>query len=182
VATAQTPKPDAAGMDSHFRGNAHDYSLVLGGPLFQLFRKSHLAGDDFGLINRRILVITGIAWLPLLLLSTMGLLLGRPGRIGFFTDIEVHARFLVALPVLILAESVVHARLTPVVRRFVERRIVPPRDVPRFDQAIASAVRLRNSVSVEIGLIAIVYIAGLWLWSSRIAFNTMTWYAMPGGR
>ena len=48
-----------------------DFSLVLGGPIFQLLRKSHLAGDDFQLLYRRIAIITGLAWLPLVLLTTL---------------------------------------------------------------------------------------------------------------
>ena len=44
----------------------HDFSLVLGGPLFQLLRKAHLEGDHLELLKRRLLVITLIAWLPLL--------------------------------------------------------------------------------------------------------------------
>jgi hypothetical protein len=183
VATAhEKTTPGAAGMESHFRGRAQDYSLVLGGPLFQLFRKAHLAGNGLELLYRRILAIVAIAWLPLLLLSTKGLLLNRPGRLSFFTDVEVHVRFLVAIPVLIFAEVIVHARLTPVVHRFVERRIVSSQDLPRFDRAIESAIRVRNSIPIEIGLVALVYTLGLWLWHGRIAFDTATWYAMPGGR
>jgi hypothetical protein len=50
----------------------------------------------------------------------------------------VHVRFLVALPVLVAAELVVHSRIRPVVRRFVERRMVLPQDLPRFQGAIES--------------------------------------------
>ena len=67
-------------------------------------------------------------------------------------------------------------------RAFVERRIVLPEDLPRFHSAIESAVRLRNSVRVEIGILVFVYTFGLWLWHSRIAVSAPTWYAMPGGR
>ena len=180
MATGQEQqKQDAAAMDSHFRGGEQDYSLVLGGPLFQIFRKAHLTGTSTELLYRRILVITAIVWLPLLILSTKGSLLGRS---GFFTDVEVHTRFLVAIPLLIFAEVIVHERLTPVVHRFVQRRIILAQDLPRFDQAIESAIRLRNSIPVEIGLLVLVYTVGLWLWNSRIAFDTETWYAMPGGR
>jgi hypothetical protein len=35
---------------------AEDFSLVLGGPLFQLFRRAHLSGDGLELVRRRILV------------------------------------------------------------------------------------------------------------------------------
>jgi hypothetical protein len=159
-----------------------DFSLVLGGPIFQFFRKSHLAGDGLDLVHRRLLIITLVAWLPLLLLATLGSSAGNVGRISFFHDVEVHVRFLIALPVLVGAELLVHLRMRPVVRRFVERRIVLPQDLPRFDKAIESAIRLRNSIPVEVALILFVYTVGLWLWHSRIALDTSTWDVMPGGR
>jgi hypothetical protein len=160
----------------------HDCSLVLGGPIFQLFRRSHLAGNSLELLHRRLLIITLVAWLPLLLLAILGSSAGDVGRLSFFHDVEVHVRFLVALPVLIAAELIVHSRIRPVVRRFVERRIVLPHDLPRFHSAIESAIRLRNSIPVEVGLLLFVYTFGLWLWHGRIGINASTWYAMPGGR
>ena len=45
-----------------------DFSLVLGGPLFQLLRRSHLSNDALTLVHRRVLVVIAITWLPLLLL------------------------------------------------------------------------------------------------------------------
>jgi hypothetical protein len=158
-----------------------DFSLVLGGPTFQIFRRLHLTGDHLELSARRLLVITLFAWLPLLLLAVLGSLTGGFGRLSFFHDVEVHIRFLVALPVLIAAELIVHSRLRPAVRSFVERRIVLPEDLPRFDSAIDSALRLRNSIVVEVGLLLLVYTIGLWLWQSRVALDAPTWYAMPGG-
>jgi hypothetical protein len=158
-----------------------DFSLVLGGPIFQLYRRSHLAGDSLELLYRRLLVITLVAWLPLLLLATLGSAPGKDGRLSFLHDVEVHVRFLIALPILVAAELVVHTRLRPVVRRFVERRIVLPQDLPGFQRAIESGIRLRNSIPVELGLVLVVYTVGLWLWRGRIGSNVSTWYAMPGG-
>ena len=166
----------------NFLEGSPDFSLVLGGPVYQLLRKTHLGGDHLELLYRRLLVITSIAWLPLLLLATIGPLAGSAGRLSFLRDVEVHARFLVALPVLIAAELLVHARLTPIVRRFIDLRIILPADLPRFNRAVKAAVRLRNSVPLEIALLACVYIFGLWLWSDRVVLGTATWYARAGGR
>jgi len=163
-------------------GKSNDFSLVLGGPVFQLFRKSHLAGDGLELVHRRVLIITLVAWLPLLLLSALGPSAGNLGRLSFFHDVEVHVRFLIALPVLILAELLVHLRLRPLVRSFVDRRLVLSGELARFHGAIESAVNLRNSVSVEVGVLFFVYTLGLLLWHSRVAIIAPTWYAMPGGR
>jgi hypothetical protein len=168
--------------ESNILEEPRDFSLVLGGPIFQLFRKSHLAGEGLELVHRRLLIITLVAWLPLLLLAALGHSAGNLGRLSFLHDVEVHVRFLIALPVLIAAELIVHSRVRPVVRRFVERGIVLPQDLGRFHSAIESAVRLRNSIPVEVGLLGFVYTFGLWLWNSRIALDVSTWYAAPGGR
>ena len=168
--------------ERNFLEESDDFSLVLGGPIFQLFRRSHLAGESLELLHRRLLIITLVAWLPLLLLATLGSAAGDAGRLSFFHDVEVHVRFLVALPVLVAAELIVHSRIRPAVRRFVERRIVSPQDLPRFSSAIESAIRLRNSIPVEVGLLLFVYTFGLWLWHGRIGIASSTWYARPGGR
>jgi hypothetical protein len=141
---------------------SHNFSLVLGGPLFQLFRKAHLEGSAAQLLPRRIFALTALVWLPLLLLA-----LGSSGsatRVSFFRDVEVHVRFLVALPVLIAAELIVHQRIRAIVARFVDWGIVPPQSLLSFHRAIRSAIALRNSTVLEAGLFLCIYAAGLWLW------------------
>jgi hypothetical protein len=100
--------------------------------------------------------------------------------VPFLKDVEVHIRFLVALPLLIVAELVVHQRMRPLIQQFLERNLVPENDLRRFEAAIASAVRLRNSVFAEVLLIALVYGFGiLVVWRYYIALDTATWYATP---
>lgn len=158
-----------------------DFSLVLGGPLFQLLRRSHLSDDALDLVRRRIVVIVLFAWLPLLALSVIeGQALNGRAAVPFLMDVEVHVRFLVALPLLIVAELVVHQRMRLIVRQFLERNLIPERDLPRFDAAIASALRLRNSLLAEVLLIAVVYVVGVLLvWRHYVALVTATWYATP---
>src|ERR1700751_4421661 len=74
-----------------------DFSLVLGGPIFQFFRKARLSGDHLELLHRRLLTITVIAWLPLLILDRLGTPVGGMGQLSFLHDVEVQVRFLVAL-------------------------------------------------------------------------------------
>ena len=70
-----------------------DFSIVLGGPLYQLFRRAHLSGDALQLVRRRILAVFCIAWLPLLLLSALGgHALDRGIEMAFLYDIEGHVR------------------------------------------------------------------------------------------
>lgn len=160
-----------------------DFSLVLGGPLFQLLRRAHLSDDALTMVRQRLVVISLIAWLPLLLLAALeGQLLGGNVAVPFLLDIEVHVRFLVALPLLIVAELVVHQRMRPLLQQFLERKMIPEDALPRFEAAVAAAFRLRNSVLAEIILIVLVYGVGvLVVWRQYIALNTATWYAIPNG-
>ena len=120
---------------------------------------------------------------PSLILSMLGgRAWGGAVRVPFLTDIEVHTRFLLALPLLIVAELVVHQRMRPVARQFLERGLIPERSRARFDLAMASAVRLRNSVAAEVLLLAFVYLVGiLYVWPRYIALDVPTWYAAPAG-
>ena len=163
-------------------GDPEDFSLVLGGPLFQLLRKARLEGDALELLHRRIVASILLTWFPLLVLSMFGAVTRDVGRVSFFRDIEVHTRFLVALPILIGAELLVNSRMRPVVRRFVEWRIVLPEQRPAFHKAIESALKIRNSVFVELMLVAVVYTVGLLVWNSRTELGLATWYALPGSR
>ena len=158
-----------------------DFSLVLGGPLYQLLRRAHLSDDALSLQRRRILVLALIAWLPLLLLATLsGRLFDGGVAVPFLFDVEVHVKFLVVLPLLVIAELVVHQRMRTVVSTFGARHLVAPADVARLDSAIASAYRLRNSVTAELLLIAIVYAVGISVvWRQYVALDAATWYATP---
>lgn len=170
------------GQGLNYLEGEYDFSLVLGGPMYQVLRRFHLDGDHSERLRLRLIVLTLVPWLPLLLLATLGSRSGHLGRFSFLRDVEVQVRLLIALPILIAAESVVHARLRLVVRNFVERRIVVLENLESFHRALESALRMRNSIVIECVLLVLVYVLGLWFWGGRIGIGTATWYAKSGGR
>ena len=161
--------------------NPPDFSLVLGGPLFQLLRRAHLSDDALMMVRQRILAIALLAWLPLLVLCALeGRLLGGTATVPFLKDVEVHTKLLLVVPLLIIAELVVHRRMRPLVQQFLERKLIPDNAMPRFEAAIASAFRLRNSVLAEVLLIALVYGVGILIvWRQFMSLDAATWYATP---
>lgn len=172
--------PTSKSSDDFLR-DGQDFSLVLGGPLFQLLRRAHLTDDALLMVRRRVIVFAIVTWLPLLLLSALeGNVWDGNVAVPFLKDVEIHTRFLVALPLLIIAELVVHQRMRHLVQQFLERNLIPENDMARFDAAIASAFRLRDSVLAEVLLIAFVYVVGISIiWRQNLALDTSTWYAMP---
>jgi hypothetical protein len=158
-----------------------DFSLVLGGPLYQLWLRTRLSGDALQRLHRRIIALAALAWVPLLLLSIAeGHAWGDSVDLPFFHDIEVHLRFLLSLPLLVAAELIVHLRMRPAVVQFLERGLIPDTARAQFDAAIASAMRLRNSITAEILLIAIVYVVGVgFIWRTQVAVHVTSWYGVP---
>jgi hypothetical protein len=172
-----------ASSGAGFLEGTQDFSLVLGGPLFQFLRRAHLSDNTLTLLRKRLLVIPLVTWLPLLVLTLIqGAALKGSVAVPFSMDFEVHVRFLLALPLLIVAELVVHQRMRDVVTVFRERDLIPRAEVARFEGAIASAFRLRNSVVAEVSLVVFVYAFGIHVWRQFIALGVVpTWYSTPAG-
>ena len=158
--------------------DAQDFSLVHGGPLFQLLLRSRLSSDGMTLVGRRAIVFVLLTWVPLLALSAIdGHMLDGDVAVPFVRDLETHIRFLVVVPLLLAAELVVHTRLMPVVRAFLDRDLISDADDERFDAAINSAFRLRNSVLAELLIFALVYGVGVLVVWRQTALETPTWFA-----
>ena len=161
--------------------NPPDFSLVPAGLFVQLLRWAHLPDRVLMQARQRIIAIALLAWLPLLLLCALeGQMLTGSLAVPFLLDIEAHVRFLVAAPLLILAEIAMHRRIPPLLQQFRVRRLVPEHSMARFEAAVASAFRLRSSALADALLIAAVYGVGvLIVWRHYVALDAATWYATP---
>lgn len=156
-----------------------DFSLVQGGPLFQLLLRARLVTPSMDLLVRRIVVLSAVTWLPLLVLTLLsGHAFGRVG-VPFLTDLGAHARLLLHAPILLAADVIVHRRIRPVVGQFLERGIIAPEDQLRFGSAVASALRLRNSVIAEILVLVFAVVVGYWAGNRYLTTEVATWFGTP---
>jgi hypothetical protein len=152
-----------------------EFSLVLGGPLYQFYLRSRLARPPIDLVRRRILALCLVCWIPPLLLSLFsGTALGRV-KVPFLLDIGANVRFLCAMPLLIAAELVAQRRIPGIVRQFFDRRIIASTDRARFENVVSSIMRFRNSAFIEI-LLALSAFAGFWMWQEYPTLGGSTWY------
>lgn len=156
------------------------FSLVLGGPLYQLLRKARLEDRVEDRLLDRVVIFSGLLWLPLLFLCLAeGTLVGGVA-VPFLRDIETHVRFLFVVPLFIVAELIVHQRIRAIVAQFIERGLIPDDALERFRGAVVSAMNLRNSVVAEVLLIVIVFPLGHYLRADLLAPESTTWYAHIG--
>lgn len=166
----------------HNSNEPPDFSLVLGGPLFQLLMRLRLTTPNLDLLKKRIIYITLFAWLPLLFLSFFeGKAWGNVG-VPFLYDMEAQTRFLIALPLLIGAELLVHKQMRLLVGQFIDQDIITEKELPRFNGLISSAMKLRNSVVIELILLLLVFVGGPYLSNTvsvieQIASGAGSWYA-----
>lgn len=156
-----------------------DFSLVQGGPLFQILLRAGLVGPSMSLLARRIVVIAAIAWLPLLIATLVsGHAIGGIA-LPFLRDVGTHTRLLLGVPLFIAAEIIVHRSISATVDQFVVRDIIAIEDRPEFERIAASAMKLRNSRIAELLLFLFVVTGGYFIGGRYVSMDLASWYAVP---
>ncbi|HEV3009931.1 MAG TPA: hypothetical protein VGX52_12925 [Burkholderiales bacterium] len=148
---------------------------MLGGPLYQMYLRSRLVRPPADLVGRRILAFIVVAWLPLAVLTLAGGSAFGGVQLPFAADLAAHVRLLLALPLLIAAEQIVHQRVQVTVRQFIDRGIIAPAERAQFDGIIAAVMRLRNSATIEIALAVASILFGYVFWRETMSLHTGSW-------
>lgn len=141
--------------------NIHD-ELFDGAPPLRLERALGLVKPGRPAIAKRALLAALVAWVPLAVLAAVQLFTSTNQK-SFFSDFGVHARFLVALPALVLAEAECIPRLGKIVNHFAETGLVVGPDTARFQTAVSSTRRMLDSTSGDVVAIVLAYLVALTL-------------------
>lgn len=165
------------------RGNATGETQLLfsGGPPQGLEISLRLIRPSEPRFARRALLAVAVAWVPLVLLAAVRGDLVRPDtENSFLLDFGVHARFLVATPLLILAEAMCVPRLAAIARQFRQGGLVAAVDYPRYELIVASSQRLMRSRMVELAAIMLAYILVFVLMRGAAAEPLPSWHGQVG--
>src|SRR5262249_23729286 len=109
------------------------------------------------------LVLAGLAWLPLLVLSlAQGLAVGKEVQVPLLEDVSSYARFLVAIPVFVVAGPLIDRVISIVISQLVSSGIVTPAVRPKLDGAIRQLEGRCGSWVPELILLGFVLFLG-WL-------------------
>ena len=138
---------------------ALELSLVRGDALFRLQRRLGLIPPDgLGLV-RRALFWSLLAWLPIALWAAYAgrAMPGVPGE-PLLAHFGIHARFLVAVPLLILAEGPAHALTARLLAYFVQAGVVPPAEMGRFHATVAATAKLRDATLPWVAMVGLVVV------------------------
>ncbi len=160
-----------------------DISLVVDDPPFRWQRRVGLIPRGGGLgIVRRALFWTALAWLPIAVWAWWaGRALPEQGQTAepLLQHFGVHARLLLGIPLLILAEGVGQGIMARLIPQFLHAGIVPPAEVPRFRAVLARTARLRNA---SLPWAIIIGLAFAWAFTGTVAHRAheLLWAAEGG--
>jgi hypothetical protein len=155
--------------------NLDDFSLAKGGPLFQVLVRTRLMRPDLSPAGRRAVFLVLFTWLPLLVLSAwQGLAIGGGLKIPFLFDFTVAVRFLVCVPLLVIAENVIDSRRREVIGHFLTSGLVEEKEMPSLAGVIRKIIRLRESVLAEGVMIGLV-VAGAAFLRREFSGGSSTW-------
>lgn len=152
-----------ARTESHAHARVHSalaehFSITRGGGLYRLLLALAPGAEKRRRVGLRAAFGVLITWLPLLILSlAQGRAYGAELKMPFLRDFAVNSRFLLVLPILILAEAGIDRKWRSLVLEFIRSGLVGERELPSFESAIQKTLRLRDRVLPEIilGVLAI---------------------------
>lgn len=110
-------------------------------------------------VGRRAMIVGAVGWAPLLVLAGIqNVTMHTDGITSLLWDAGMHARYLIAAPLLVLAEAQCALRLNAIVRHFADAGLVIDKDRGSYDAAVASTRTLLNWSTAEIIVIAMAYL------------------------
>lgn len=95
-------------------------------------------------LGRLVALLVGVSWLPLMIVSGVEWLVARPEPL--VRDLSIHARLLVALPLLLASRRVLDVQCDVVTERLFEEGIVRPADAPGMRALLDRVSAWRDSV------------------------------------
>ena len=109
-------------------------------------------------VVRRTLFFCLLAWLPLVVWALFtGRAFDSATGEPLMQHYSVHARFLLALPALILGERLARSSLKRVLPRFIQMGILPEEKIPAFHEVIVGIIRLRNSTLPWVAIACVIF-------------------------
>jgi hypothetical protein len=138
----------------------------------------HLGHPGDAAVRRRMVVAATVALGPLVVLAAaQGVLLGPTPKESLLCDFGTIGRYLIALPVLLVAEWSYLPRLSQIVRYMPDSGIIGPEEQPRYAALVVTARKLITSRVVALVLVVLAYAMTLGVGLLAYPPSESTWVA-----
>ena len=172
--------PDVPGTNDLSSPLAEKFFLIRNGPAHRfLFRLSRAVNERRQVMVRALLAVL-VTWLPLVIFVLIqGLAYNSQIKIPFFRDFAVNVRFLIALPILILAESSIDQRWRILVLQFLNSGLLDEKELHSFKGAIESTTRLRDRWLPEVVILIAALLPSIFITNTESFMNGVSsWHTL----
>jgi hypothetical protein len=158
-----------------------NFSITESGLLHKLLVRVKLDGVSKKNVIKRILFIAAITWLPMLVLSALqGQLIGNSVDVSFWKDFSCHTRYLIIIPILILAERSVDFHLKELTAQFFKSGILDKNDLGGYEAIKKKVTSLASSYRADILIILVIILNVVLRWHKLEADKTSIWMFLAG--
>lgn len=140
---------------TNLESSPSDDSLIRGGPFYTFQRVTGVVRPDRWDSQRQLIFAVAVGWVPLLLIT---LLFQRESVMSFLEDYRIHARMLIAVPVLLLGQRVVETRFLKAVKHLRDAHLLADADLAREHEIMVGLRQLRDSVLPELIILLLVIV------------------------
>ncbi len=135
-----------------------------------------------GRVIHRALLATSVTWVPLLILSlAQGLAYGTAVKVPFLRDFAVNVRLLIALPILILAESRIDQWWRTLVREFLRSGLVRRAELSSFEAVIERITRLRDRLLPDAVMLVAAFAPSVLFKTELLMSGVSNWHSADTG-
>jgi hypothetical protein len=142
--------------------NIQDYKsfrISTGGLVYRFLILLRIQDPERYFIKRRIAFLLTLGWLPLLLLTTLeGNLINKSLELSFIYDLKPYVRFLVVLPLLIVADKIIDPLIASNLENIGSSGILGE-NRERYTKAVDQLKRRTDSFLADIVILVIIFLA-----------------------
>ena len=151
------------------------FLLMEGGPFYNFEKLVGLIKGSSPRVKRRAIASALLTFVPLLILSALQHRAISHVTVPFVRDFSTYSRFLLAIPLLLIAEVVLGPRIVGSAAHFIESGLVLEKDYARFSDYINRGLHARDSVLAEAILAVLAYILSI-VGRRETVVHVDTWY------
>ena len=158
-----------------------EYLASHGGPFYELQLRLGLLHKETLRVGKRAAIFVALSWgVPLLLSLAQGAANEAAGAPAYLHDLGAWSRFFAATGLFILAEGQVEAGLRAKLAQLVRAPIVAPGSVAAAADAVATALRRRNSPAAEFTCAGIAFASSIGWLAHLVAVDSESWRVVGG--
>jgi hypothetical protein len=160
---------------------AESFSLAHGGVVDRVQARLGGIGARRVRVMRRAVFATCVTWIPLLSLSLAEeVAYGTAVEVTFLRDFAVNARFLVALPILFLAEPRIDRWWRTLVLEFPRSGLINRAELGSFEAVIERITRLRDRLLPDAAILVAAFAPSFLVKTELLMTGASNWH-LPGG-